>query len=131
MWEERLWNKITLLREKCLCVRLLSFLVTIEWNIRVYRVIHYLEWLQSCNHSCDSEIFLRRFCECRQEISNHVQFLCLLLFFLRYNLCVFSRSFVDVSNFIYGRVEPNSDTRTLISQVMVILIWLKLNSQKI
>ena len=41
---ERLWNKVSLLREKCLCVRVLSFLVTIEWDTRVCKVIHYLEW---------------------------------------------------------------------------------------
>jgi len=35
-------NKVTLLREKCLCVKVLLFIVTTEWGTRVCRVIHYL-----------------------------------------------------------------------------------------
>ena len=31
--EDRLWNKVILLGEKYFCVRVLSFIVTIEWGI--------------------------------------------------------------------------------------------------
>ena len=62
------------------------------------------------------KIFLRRFCfcGCRQKVSNHIKFLCLLLFFRQSCnhscdseniLCVFSRSFVGVSNFICESVD--------------------------
>ena len=56
-------------------------------NVIISWVLGFVEWctilggLQSCNHFCDSEILVRRFCGCRKEMSNHVKFLCSLLFF--------------------------------------------------
>ena len=38
-------TKVTLLREKCLCVRVLSFLITVECGTQVCKVIHYLRWI--------------------------------------------------------------------------------------
>ena len=48
---------------------------------------------------------LRRFRGCRQEVPNHVIFLCLLLFFYDVIFDVVSRSFVGVGNFVCVSVD--------------------------
>ena len=49
--------------------------------------------------------FLRGFRGRRQEVPNHVKFLCLLLFFYGVIFVVFSQSFVGVGNFICESVD--------------------------
>jgi len=49
--------------------------------------------------------FLRRFRERKQEVSNHVKFLCLLLFSYGVIFVVFLLSFVGMCNFICKSVN--------------------------
>ena len=101
VWEERLSNKVTLLREMCFYTKVLSFL-------RVFRFVERnIVWyeLQYCNHFCDNEIFFKTVLSTRQEMSNHVNS-CICYYFSHGVIFIVSSwSFVDVNNFIWGRID--------------------------